>query len=85
MKTVTTPLTVVISAFTSVQNVTNICTPTAARFEDVGEKILVFVDPALGQQAMGGYTLAQAMKEISNGPPDLWDVDLISDYFDVVS
>lgn len=84
-KTATAPLTVVISAFAPVQNVRNTWTPTLRRFEEVGETILLFVDLAQGQQAMGGCTLAQAMNQLDNEAPDLRDVDLIVDYFDAVS
>jgi phosphoribosylformylglycinamidine synthase len=84
-KTVTAPLTVVISAFAPVQNVRNTWTPTLRRLEDVGETILLFVDLAQGRQAMGGSALAQAMGQLGNEAPDVRDVDLISDYFDAVS
>jgi phosphoribosylformylglycinamidine synthase len=84
-KTVTAPLTVVISAFAPVQNVRNTWTPTLRRYEDVGETILLFVDLAQGRQAMGGSALAQAMGQIGNEAPDVRDVDLISDFFDALS
>ena len=84
-KTVTAPLTVVISAFAPVQNVRNTWTPTLHRYEDVGETILLFVDLAQGRQAMGGSALAQAMGQIGNESPDVRDVDLISDFFDALS
>jgi phosphoribosylformylglycinamidine synthase len=84
-KTVTAPLTVVISAFAPVQNVRNTWTPTLHRYEDVGETILLFVDLAQGRQAMGGSALAQTMEQIGNESPDVRDVDLISDFFDALS
>jgi phosphoribosylformylglycinamidine synthase len=85
LKTVTAPLTVVISAFAPVQNVRNTWTPTLRRFEEVGETILLYVDLAQGRQAMGGSALAQAMNQLGNEAPDVRDVDLIVDYFDAVS
>jgi phosphoribosylformylglycinamidine synthase len=84
-KTVTAPLTVVISAFAPVQNVRNTWTPTLRRYEDVGETVLLFVDLAQGRQAMGGSALAQSMKQLGNEAPDVRDIDLIADYFDAVS
>jgi phosphoribosylformylglycinamidine synthase len=84
-KTVTAPLTLVVSAFAPVQNVRNTWTPSLRRFEDVGETILLFVDLAQGRQAMGGSALAQAMNQLGNEAPDVRDVDLIVDYFDAVS
>lgn len=85
LKTVTAPLTVVISSFAPVQDVRNTWTPALSRYEDVGETILLFVDLAKGRQAMGGSALVQAMKKLGNEAPDVRDVDLISDYFDAVS
>jgi phosphoribosylformylglycinamidine synthase len=84
-KTVTAPLTVVISAFAPVQNIKNTWTPSLRRFEDVGETILQFVDLAQGRQGMGGSALAQVFKQLRNEVHDVCDVDTIADYFDAVS
>jgi phosphoribosylformylglycinamidine synthase len=84
LKTVTAPLTVVISAFAPVEHVRDTWTPTLRRYEDVGETILLFVDLAQGRQAMGGSALAQSMNRLGNEAPDVRDVDLISDYFDAI-
>lgn len=84
-KSVTAPVTVVISAFAPVENVRNTWTPALRRYEDVGETILLFVDLAQGKQAMGGSALAQAFKQIGHEAPDVRDVDLITDYFDAIS
>ncbi|KAI9729497.1 MAG: hypothetical protein M1818_008520 [Claussenomyces sp. TS43310] len=84
-KTATAPLTVVISAFAPVQNIRKTWTPTLARYEDVGETILLYVDLANGRQAMGGSALAQACKQLGHEAPDVRDVDMIIDYFDAIS
>ncbi len=83
-KSVTAPMTVVISAFAPVQQVKNTWTPALRRLEDVGETILMFVDLAMGKQAMGGSAFAQACGQIGNECPDVRDVDLIADYFDAM-
>lgn len=84
-KAVTAPVTVVISAFSPVQQVKNTWTPALRRLEDVGETILMFVDLAQGKQAMGGSAFAQACGQLGNECPDVRDVDLIADYFDAIA
>ena len=83
-KAVTAPVTVVISAFAPVQQVKNTWTPALRRLEDVGETVLMFVDLAMGKQAMGGSAFAQACGQLGNECPDVRDVDLIADYFDAM-
>jgi phosphoribosylformylglycinamidine synthase len=83
-KAVTAPVTVVISAFSPVQQVKNTWTPALRRLEDVGETVLMYVDLAQGKQAMGGSAFAQACGQLGNECPDVRDVDLITDYFDAI-
>ncbi|RFU33519.1 hypothetical protein B7463_g2793, partial [Scytalidium lignicola] len=84
-KSVTAPVSVVISAFAPVARVRETWTPALRRLEDVGETILVYVDLAQGHKAMGGSTLAQAFGQLGNEAPDVRDADLIVDYFDALS
>ena len=83
-KSVTAPVSVVISAFGMVKNVRNTWTPQLRRVEEVGETVLMFVDLAEGRQAMGGSALAQSMGEIGNESPDMKNYNLIIDYFDAL-
>lgn len=86
-KTVTAPMTVVISAFAPVRTVRNTWTPALRRLEDVGETVLMFVDLAQGKQAMGGSALAQACGQLGDEAPDVreGDDDMLIDYFDAVA
>jgi phosphoribosylformylglycinamidine synthase len=83
-KSVTAPVTVVISAFAPVANVRKTWTPTLRRLEDVGETILMYVDLAQGNKAMGGSALAQAFGKLGNEAPDVRDPDLLIDYYDAI-
>ncbi|KAF7933373.1 hypothetical protein BELL_0207g00060 [Botrytis elliptica] len=83
-KTVTAPMTVVISAFAPVANVRNTWTPALRRLEDVGETTLMYVDLAQGHKAMGGSALAQSFGQVGDEAPDVRDTDLIIDYFDAL-
>jgi phosphoribosylformylglycinamidine synthase len=85
VKSVTAPMTVVITAVTVVEDVRNTWTPQLRRVEDVGETLLMFVDLAQGKKAMGASALAQAFGQVGNDGPDVRSADLITDYFDALS
>jgi len=84
-KSVTAPVSVVISAFTLVEDIRRTWTPQLQRVEDVGETVLLFVDLAQGQKAMGGSAFAQSLGVIGHEAPDVRDVDLLKDYFDALA
>lgn len=84
-KSVTAPMSVIITAVTVVDDVRRTWTPQLRRFEDVGETILMYVDLAQGRKAMGGSALAQAFGQVGNESPDVRSADLIVDYFDAIS
>lgn len=84
-KSVTAPMTVVISAFAPVSNVRNTWTPALRRLEDVGETVLMYVDLAQGHNALGGSALAQSFGQLGNEAPDVRDAELIVDYFDAIT
>lgn len=84
-KSVTAPVSVVISAFTPLEDVRNTWTPQLRRVEEVGDTLLMFVDLAQGFKAMGGSALAQVLGQLGNAVPDVRDTRLIVDYFDALS
>ncbi|EQB51611.1 phosphoribosylformylglycinamidine synthase [Colletotrichum gloeosporioides Cg-14] len=65
-KSVTAPMSVIITAVTVVEDVRNTWTPQLRRVEDVGETILLYVDLAEGKKAMGGSALAQSLGQLGN-------------------
>lgn len=81
-KEVTAPLSLVISAFAPVLDVTKTWTPQIRRFNEVGETSLFFVDLSMGRKSMGGSILAQAFKQVGDDCPDIRDVQLLKDFFD---
>lgn len=84
-KSVTAPMSVVITAVTIVDDVRNTWTPQLRRVEDVGETILMYVDLAQGHKALGGSALAQVFGKVGNEAPDVRSADLLVDYFDALS
>ena len=85
VKSVTAPVSVVISAFTVVENIKSTWTPQLRRVEEVGDTILIFVDLAEGRKAMGGSALAQSLGTIGHETPDMKNFGLITDYFEALS
>lgn len=83
-KEVTSPLSLVVTAFTVTKHNSRTWTPALQRIEDVGESLLVFVDLAEGAKAMGGSALAQCFGQIGNASPDVRDPELFKDFFDAI-
>jgi phosphoribosylformylglycinamidine synthase len=81
---VTAPMSLVITAFAPVNRIDRTWTPALERLEDVGETVLMFVDLAAGKKNMGGSALAQTFGQIGDEAPDVWDVDVLKDYYDAV-
>ena len=83
-KEVTAPLSLVITAFAPVNDLSSTWTPVLRKLEDVGETLLMFVDLAGGRKAVGGSALAQVFGQVGNEAPDVHDVDLIKDFYHAV-
>ncbi|KAL8980180.1 MAG: hypothetical protein Q9205_004667 [Flavoplaca limonia] len=83
---VTAPISLVVSAFTTVRNIHNTWTPTLRKIEEsgIGETVLLLVDLAEGHKAIGGSALAQTFKQIGNECPDVRNNQLLKDYFDAI-
>jgi phosphoribosylformylglycinamidine synthase len=79
---VTAPLSLVITAFTTVRDIGRTWTPALEDVEDVGETALLFVDLATGHQALGGSALAQVYGQVGDTAPDVRDALLLKDFYD---
>ena len=79
---VTAPLSVVISAFAPVSQITKTWTPTLRRLEEVGETVLLLVDLSEGRRSLGGSALAQVFNQVGDTAPDVHDAGLIKDFLD---
>jgi phosphoribosylformylglycinamidine synthase len=83
-KEVTAPMSLVITAFAPVDRIDRTWTPALERLEDVGETILMFVDLAAGKKHLGGSALAQTFGQVGDEAPDVYDADIVKDYFDAI-
>ncbi|KAI5307374.1 hypothetical protein KEM56_005227 [Ascosphaera pollenicola] len=81
-KEVTAPLSVVITAFAPVEDITKTWTPALRSFEQVGESVLMFVDLSFGRKALGGSALAQVFGQVGSEAPDVRDIGILRDFFD---
>ncbi|MFQ6371451.1 phosphoribosylformylglycinamidine synthase [Shewanella sp. YIC-542] len=80
-KTVTAPLSLIITAFAAVRDVRNTVTPELRT--DKGDTALLLVDVANGQQRLGGSCLAQVYGELGDNAPDADNAAVLKGFFNV--
>ncbi|HEX4338311.1 MAG TPA: phosphoribosylformylglycinamidine synthase [Polyangiaceae bacterium] len=81
-RAVTSPLSVIISAFAPVTDVRRALTPELRL--DVGDTDLVLVDLGRGKNRLGGSALGQVYGVIGDTPPDVDDPDTLRAFFGAV-
>ena len=81
-KSVTSPLSLVISGFAPVQDVRRTLTPQLRL--DKGETDLILIDLGRGQNRMGGSILAQTHAQLGQRVPDVDDAEDLKAFFAVV-
>ncbi|KAI0075869.1 phosphoribosylformylglycinamidin [Panus rudis PR-1116 ss-1] len=75
-RTVSSPLSLIVTAFSAVENVKNTWTPQLRT--DVGETTsLVFIDLAKGKERLGASALAQVCQTLGSEGPDVEDAALL--------
>jgi phosphoribosylformylglycinamidine synthase len=80
-KSVTAPLSLIITAFTPVVDVRDTLTPQLRTdIEDTG---LLLIDLGNGKNRLGGSALAQTFKQVGNVPADLDNAEQLRSFFDV--
>ncbi len=78
-RSVTAPLSVIISAFAPVADIRNTLTPELRR--DVGDTDLILLDLGEGCNALGGSALAQVYQHSGSLPPDVDDPEILKQFF----
>ena len=81
-KTVTSPLSLVITAFGAVQDIRKTLTPQLHL--DQGDSHLIYIDLGRGQQRLGGSCLAQVYGQLGDTVPDVDDPQLLKGYFNAL-
>lgn len=77
-KSVTAPLSLIITAFAPVTNVRSTLTPELKTDSDTD---LIFIDLGQGKHRLGGSALVQVYKELGNSAPDLESPALFKQFF----
>ncbi len=81
-KSVTAPLSLIISAFAPVSDVRLTLTPELRT--DRGDTDLILIDLGKGRNRLGGSCLAQVYKELGHHGPDLDDAHALKQFFAVI-
>ena len=77
---ISSPLSLIITAFAPVEDITQTWTPALQR-KGRDPTILIFIDLANGKERLGGSALAQVFKQIGSETPDVEDPALIVSFF----
>src|SRR5690606_5747309 len=78
-RSVTAPVSLIVSAFAKVADVRRTLTPELAR--DEGDTVLILLDLAAGRLRLGGSCLAQSYGEYGGEPADLDDPETLKRFF----
>ena len=78
-KSVTSPLSLVITAFGAVQDIRNTLTPELK--SNVGETELLLIDLGQGQNRLGASCLAQVYHQLGNVAPDVDSPSILKNFF----
>jgi len=81
-KTVTSPLSLIISAFAKVEDIRLTVTPQLRN--DVGDTDLILIDLGQAKNRMGASSLAQVYKQLGNKVPDVDSPELLKSFFDAM-
>ncbi|TRW89701.1 phosphoribosylformylglycinamidine synthase [Candidatus Methylobacter oryzae] len=82
-KTMTAPLSLVITAFAPVADIGLTLTPQLRRVSDE-DSALILIDLGAGRNRLGGSVLAQVYNQLGNESPDLDDASLLKAFFDTI-
>jgi phosphoribosylformylglycinamidine synthase len=79
-KTMTAPLSLIITAFAPVSDIRATLTPQL----QAQDSVLILIDLGQGKNRLGGSVLAQVYNQLGNQAPDVDDADLLKRFFDTV-
>ncbi len=81
-KSVTSPLSLIISAFAKVEDIRLTVTPQLRN--DVGDSDLILIDLGQAKNRLGASSLAQVYKQLGNKVPDVDSPELLKSFFDAI-
>ncbi|PMS32259.1 phosphoribosylformylglycinamidine synthase [Trinickia symbiotica] len=80
-KEVTSPVSLIISAFAPVDDVRRHLTPQLRRSGEAGDTVLIAIDLGRGKQRLGGSILAQVTQQVGDSVPDVDDPEDLKRFF----
>jgi phosphoribosylformylglycinamidine synthase len=80
-KTMTAPLSLIITAFATVVDVTRTLTP---QLQEIADSVLILVDLGLGKNRLGASVLAQVYRQMGDVSPDLDNPALLKGFFNAI-
>jgi phosphoribosylformylglycinamidine synthase len=81
-KSVTSPLSLVITAFGAVEDIRKTVTPELR--DDKGETRLIAIDLSQGKKRLGGSCLAQVYKQLGSDTPDVDSPEILKGFFNAM-
>ncbi len=81
-KSVTAPVSLIVSAFAPVSDVRRTLTPQLRR--DLGDTALILIDLGRGRNRLGASALAQVMQQIGDDAPDVDSADDLKSFFNAI-
>lgn len=81
-KSVTSPLSLIVTAFAPVMDIEETLTPQLCGSADGGD--LIFIDLGKGANRLGGSALAQVYKQLGHHAPDVDDAQVLKAFFEVM-
>ncbi|WP_262966403.1 phosphoribosylformylglycinamidine synthase [Methylobacter psychrophilus] len=80
-KVMTSPLSLVVTAFAPVIDVSKTLTP---QMQDIEDSVLILIDLGAGKNRLGASVLAQVYNQMGDDCPDLDDPELLKDFFNAI-
>lgn len=84
-KSVVAPVSLILTAFTTVDSVHSTWTPQLRSKSDVGPTTLLRLDLSLDQQRLGGSVIAQAYGDLADKCPDVENIGHLKSFMDAMS
>ena len=81
-KSVTAPVSLIVSAFAPVYDIRNSLTPQLRT--DLGDTVLIAIDLGRGKNRLGGSALTQVMQQIGNETPDVDSAEDLKGFFNAI-
>ena len=81
-KVMRSPLSLIITAFAPVADISGTLTPQLRL--DLGDTALILIDLGAGQNRLGGSALAQVTGQLGDSAPDLDDAGLLKSFFETI-